>query len=357
MNKKLTRRDWLIGAGMTAIATGCSGTGEQAQAAKGEPSKAETPKAETPDKQTATEASNEAPDLNGVSILITGCSSGFGRLGAEYYARQGAKVFATMRNLPRPEGTELEALAKSNNLDITVIEIDVTNDAQIKAGVAKAERLAGGKIDVLINNAGISYGGPIEVQDMEATHHLFDTNVYGPHRMARAVLPAMRKAKSGYIVNVSSQLGRLIIPGFAMYSPTKFALEAMSEQMAFELVQHGIEVSIVEPGGYPTDIWENSQANSRILKARLNDDLLKAYPRMTAGMGAGTGGGGGDTDPMDIPRATAAMIAMKPGTRPLRKEVHPGLKPQIPVNEISAKQQLAWLGESPYGPAMKAVLD
>ncbi len=354
MAQQLNRRDWLIGAGLTAIAAGCSGTGEQAKA---NPSNSDAAAADSPGPQADAERSNDSPDLSGVSILITGSSSGFGRLGAEYYARQGAKVFASMRNLPRPEATALEALAKSENLDITVIEIDVTKDALVKAGVAKAEKLAGGKIDVLINNAGISYGGPIEVQDMEATQHIFDTNVYGPHRMARAVLPAMRKAKSGYIVNVSSQLGRLIIPGFAMYSPTKFALEAMSEQMAFELVQHGIEVSIVEPGGYPTNIWENSQANSGKLKARLSEDLLQAYPRMTAGMGDGTGGGGGETDPMDIPRATAAMIAMKPGTRPLRKEVHPGLKPQIQVNEVSAKQQLAWLGESPYGPAMKAVLD
>jgi len=126
--------------------------------------------------------------------------------------------------------------------------------------------------------------------------------------------------------------------------------------MAYELVPHNIEVSLVQPGGYPTKIWENSQTNSKNLRSRLTDDHLKAYPQ-TAGLGAGSGGSGSETDPMDIPRATAAMIAMKPGTRPLRKPVHPGMKPQIPVNEVSAKQQLAWLGESPYGPAMKAVLD
>lgn len=349
MSKILNRRDWLIGAGLTAMAAGCSAGSNATEASS---AAAETPAPQAPE----TKTEQTPPDLSGVSILITGSSSGFGRLGAEHYARLGAKVFATMRNLPRPEAAELEALAKTDNLDITVIEIDVTNDLQIKAGVAKAEKMAGGALDVLINNAGISYGGPIEVQDMDATRHIFDTNVYGPHRMSRAALPAMRKAGGGYIVNVSSQLGKLIIPGFAMYSPTKFALEAMSEQMAYELVPHNIEVSIVQPGGYPTKIWANSQANSRSLRERLTDENIKTYPQ-TTGLGASNGGGGGETDPMDIPRATAAMIAMKPGTRPLRKPVHPGMKPQIPVNDVSAKQQLAWLGESPFGPAMKAVLD
>ena len=116
-------------------------------------------------------------DLTGVSILITGCSSGFGRLGAEHYARLGAKVFATMRNLPRPEAAELEALAKSDSLDITVLEIDVTKDEQVTAGVEAAIKAAGGKLDVLINNAGMSIAGPIEAQDMEATSLIFDLSL------------------------------------------------------------------------------------------------------------------------------------------------------------------------------------
>jgi len=225
---KLNRRNLLLGASVSAAvyAAACS---------------------------SRTTASAEEPvDLTGVSILITGCSSGFGRLGAEHYARLGAKVFATMRNLPRPEAAELEALAASEGLDIAVLEIDVTKDDQVENGVAAALQAAGGKIDVLINNAGMSVAGPIEVQDMEATQLIFDTNVFGPHRMSKAVLPSMRAAKSGYIFNVSSQLGRIVIPGFGQYSPTKFALEAMSEQMAYEVASHGIDVTIIQPGGYPT---------------------------------------------------------------------------------------------------------
>ena len=113
-------------------------------------------------------------ELSGKSILITGCSSGFGRLGAEHYARLGARVFATMRNLPRPEAEELIKLAREENLDLHVIEIDVLSDDQVAAGVAEAERINGGPIDVLINNAGIGISGPVwrlsisELQDKQA---------------------------------------------------------------------------------------------------------------------------------------------------------------------------------------------
>lgn len=296
-------------------------------------------------------------DLGGTSILITGCSSGFGRLGAEHYARLGAKVFATMRNLPRPEATALEALAKDENLDITVTEIDVTKDDQVDAAVAQALALAGGKIDVLINNAGIAISGPIEAQDMAATQHIFDTNVFGAHRMSRAVLPAMRAAKSGQIFNVTSQLGRVIIPGFGQYSPTKFALEAMSEQMAYEVSSHGIEVTIIQPGGYPTQIWAKQVAPSTALKNRLPEDILSAYPMLTAGMDTEREGGGGTSDPMDIPHAIAKTIAMPKGSRPLRIALHPEARPQEMINTVSAKTQLAVLGNSPFGPSVKAVLD
>lgn len=296
-----------------------------------------------------------APDLSGKSILITGASSGFGRLGAEYYARQGAKVFATMRNVPRAEADELRDLASAESLDISIVEIDVTSDSQTEAGVAEVLAANEGKLDVLINNAGISVGGPIEVQDMVATQLIFDTNVYGCQRMARAALPSMRANGSGQIFNISSQLGRLIIPGFGMYSATKFAVEAMSEQMAYELVQHGVDVTIIQPGGYPTNIWANNNTNSAALLSRSSEDLIGSYPALTAGMGERSGGG--STDPMDVPRAIAEIIAMPKGTRPLRKAVHPEARPQEALNDAAAEAQLALLGGSQLGPWVKDVLE
>ena len=129
-----------------------------------------------------------APDLSGKAILITGTSSGFGRLASEHFARLGATVFATMRNLPRPEAEELRQLATDDKLDIRVRQLDVLDDAEVVATVAAAEQEIGRGLDVLVNNAGIGITGPIEVQDMEATRLAFDTNVLGYHRLARAVL-------------------------------------------------------------------------------------------------------------------------------------------------------------------------
>lgn len=297
-----------------------------------------------------------ALNLKGKSILITGSSSGFGYAGALHYARAGATVIASMRNLPRAEADKLKAEGKKENLDITVIEIDVTSDEQVAKGVAEAERIAGGALDALINNAGIGLTGPVEMQDMAATQLMFDTNVYGCHRMARAVLPAMRKTKRGQIFNISSQLGRVIVPGGGHYSATKFALEAMSEQMAYELAPHGVEVSIIQPGGYPTDVWRNRNRYTSELLARADDERKAAYAMFTSRMGT-EDGSGRSADIFDVPRAIAEIMAMPPGSRPLRRAVHPGAKPQEAINKVSADTQLAWLGNSPYGPLIKAVHD
>ena len=296
----------------------------------------------------------QEPQLTGKVILITGASSGFGYVGALHYARRGAKVIASMRGLPRREATQLLEEAKKEELDIQVTEIDVTSDASVASGVEEALKLGGGRIDVLVNNAGIGITGPVEVQDMAATQLMFDTNVFGCHRMVRAVLPAMRDQKSGQIFQMSSQLGRVIIPGGGQYSATKFALEAMGEQLAYELVPLGIDVTIIQPGGYPTRIWANRNALNVALMERTDPALLATYGALTAGMGRDTSAAN-SADPLDIPRAIAEIIALPPGQRPLRRAVHPGNKPQEPINKVSADVQVAWLGNSPFGPLVKAV--
>ena len=302
---------------------------------------------------TAACAKADAGSLAGKSILITGCSSGFGYLGALHYAKLGAKVIASMRKLPRDAATRLAEAGKG--LDLHIVEIDVLDDEQVAEGVGRAEEIAGGGLDVLVNNAGIGTGLPVELQDMEATRLIFDTNVFGYQRMARAVLPGMRKRKGGQIFAVSSQLGRVIAPGYGLYSATKFAVEAQAEQMAYELAPHGIEVTIIQPGGYPTDIWRNSNDNTKALLARLDDEQKAAYPAFVA-QAMQTGGGRG-TDPMDIPRAIADIVAMPAGTRPLRRPVHPRNIPQTEINRVSAEAQLALFAGSPFEPIARAVLD
>jgi len=297
------------------------------------------------------------PDASfkGKSVLITGCSSGFGRLTAELLARQGAQVFATMRALPRPEAESLRVLALNERLDLHVIAIDVTSDEQVINGVAEAEMIAGGPIDVLVNNAGIGITSPVEVQDMEATRQMFETNVFGPHRMARAVLPGMRAKGAGQIIQISSQLGRVIAPYSGHYSATKFALESMSEQLAYELVPHNIDVTIIEPGGYPTKVWVNRNAYSSALKARAAAVHTDGYPLQVARMGT-EDGSGRSNDPADVAKAIAGLIAQPPGTRPLRLPVSPGNKPQVPINDVTSRVQTEWLGASPaVGPLIRAV--
>lgn len=300
-----------------------------------------------------------APDLSGKSVLITGSSSGFGRLSALHFARSGATVIASMRNLnkgKRPEAAELLDAASAEKLKLSVVEIDVTKPAEIASGVAQAEKTAGGALDVLLNNAGIGGAAPVELYDHAQTMRHFDVNLFGYQRMARAVLPKMRARGQGLLVQVSSQLGRIVLPNIGIYCSTKFALEAMFEAMAYELAPFGVDATIIQPGGYPTKIWENG--------ARYLDDLLasadaerKAAYEAHLKLAEGFFGGGGTTDPMDVPRAIADIIALPPGKRPLRRPVHPNTQATDALNAAHAQVQASVMGRGPYKAWHDAVVD
>ena len=295
------------------------------------------------------EGSAAAPDLSGRSVLITGASSGFGRLSALHLARSGATVVASMRNLDkgrRPDAVELLDIASGEKLKLTVAEIDVTAEAQIAAGVAQAEAAAGGALDVLLNNAGIGIAGPVELHDHAQAMRQFDVNLFGYHRMARAVLPKMRAKGQGLLVQVSSQLGRIVLPNIGMYCATKHALEAMFEAMAYELAPFGVDVTIVQPGGYPTKIWDNGARYMNDLLAGADDARKAAYAgHLELAQGFF---GGGSTDPMDVPRAIAEIIAMPPGKRPLRRPVHPNTQATDALNAAHAEVQATVMARGPY---------
>ncbi len=233
-------------------------------------------------------------------------------LARSIHARLGAKVIATMRNVPRPEAETLAAEALKDKLDLHIVEIDVTDDASVKAGTARALELAGGRIDTLVNNAGIGITGPVEVQDMEATRLIFETNVIGIQRMLLALLPQMRarETRADFQCLVAARPGDR--PGGGHYSATKFAVEALSEQLAYELVPHGIEVTVIQPGGYPTRVWQNRNIYTGALKDRSDAALLAAYQPFTKGMGS-EDGSGRSADPADVPRAIAEIMAMPAG--------------------------------------------
>ena len=177
--------------------------------------------------------------------LITGCSTGIGRAAALELTKRGYDVIATAR---RPETLDdLEVAAK--------LALDVTNDESIATCVGAA-----GEIDVLVNNAGIGIHGPIEKTPLDDFQAILDTNVLGVIRMIKAVAPQMRERGSGVIVNVSSIAGRVSAPLGGLYSASKYAVEALSEALHYEVGHFGVRVAIVEPGGFDTNFGDNRRA-------------------------------------------------------------------------------------------------
>jgi len=188
-------------------------------------------------------------------VLITGCSSGFGLEAALAFARRGDTVIATMRNLAKAE--TLQRRAESEGLTIDLQELDVTDDASIRNACAAIDEQHGA-VDVLVNNAGVGYAGPIETIALERARALMETNFWGAMNMARALLPGMRDQRSGAIINVSSLQG--LIPGTmyaGMYSASKHALNALSEALSGELEPYGVRVVCIEPGFFATEISNN----------------------------------------------------------------------------------------------------
>ena len=180
-------------------------------------------------------------------ILITGVSSGFGRAFAEAALAEGHTVVGTVRN----ENAQKEFATIEPQRAKSLI-LDVTNFAAIDSSISKIEREIG-PIDVLVNNAGYGHEGIFEESPLEDMRHQFDVNVFGAVAMMRAVLPAMRKRRSGHIINITSMGGYITMPGIAYYCGSKFALEGISETLAKEVKGLGIYVTAIAPGSFRTD--------------------------------------------------------------------------------------------------------
>jgi len=213
-------------------------------------------------------------------VLITGCSSGFGKLAALQFARKGDHVFASMRNTSK--AGDLEQAKRAEKLQLDVVQLDVT-DEQSVANAVRQVIDAAGRIDVLVNNAGIGAHGPLEETDDAELREVFNTNFFGAMNVIRHVVPKMREQHSGTIVNVSSLAGRVPPPFTGAYSASKFALEAASESLHFELHPFGIRVVLIEPGGFETNIEQNRRVARRFtegspyleLEARFTQSLQK----------------------------------------------------------------------------------
>lgn len=187
--------------------------------------------------------------------LITGTSSGIGYQAALALAREGYHVAATMRNLAARDRL-LNAAQQMGVADrLEVYRLDVT-DAEAATRVVAAVTDRWGRIDLLVNNAGMAVGGFVEEVDLEAWQEQFAVNVWGLLAVTKAVLPVMRRQKSGRIINISSVAGRFGFPALAPYAASKFAVEGLSEALRLELLPFGIQVVLIEPGAFRTAIWE-----------------------------------------------------------------------------------------------------
>jgi NAD(P)-dependent dehydrogenase (short-subunit alcohol dehydrogenase family) len=279
-------------------------------------------------------------------ILITGASTGFGRAAAETLAARGYTVLASMRdsngkNAPHREA--LRSLASRERWALHVVDLDVTQDASVNGAIQEVLTKFG-HIDVVINNAGVAALGVTEAYTTEQFQQLFNVNVFGVVRVNRAVIPSMRRQRSGLLIHVSSGAGRATIPYMAAYCASKFALEALADAYRFELSPFGIDSVVVEPGIHRTPILENFA--SPLDQARVTDygSLAECGARVkgvfdAANCASETPGAEGVVD------AFVNLIEMPAGERPFRTVPTPALQPLLdPYNALAAEMRQAVAG-------------
>jgi NAD(P)-dependent dehydrogenase (short-subunit alcohol dehydrogenase family) len=249
-------------------------------------------------------------------VLITGCSSGFGRITAQTLARAKCRVFAGMRDLQGRNASnarEVQALAEKESLSLSPIELDVNDDASVDRAVAEVIQGAG-RIDVLVNNAGLTVRGLVEAVTIEQMRRIFETNVFAVQRMNRAVLPHMRKRGSGLLIHVSSQGGRVVLPGLGMYCASKAALEALVESYHYELAGQGIDSILVQPGAYATAIGQNADKAADEARETSYGPASEIPKTLMANLGK-------RQDPQQVADAILRLIEIPAGKRPLRTDV------------------------------------
>jgi NAD(P)-dependent dehydrogenase (short-subunit alcohol dehydrogenase family) len=198
---------------------------------------------------------SSSPNNQQLSVaVVTGSSSGIGLAASLALAKNGYVTYATMRNLAKQDS--IQSVAEKEHLSIRTVQLDVTDENSVKNAI-QSILSESGRIDLLVNNAGYGMTGAFEDIGMDEIKSLYETNVFEVIRVTQAVLPIMRKQGSGRIINISSGAGRIGYPGGSAYVSSKFALEGLSESMAFEVEQFGIKTVLVEPGFIRTNFAEN----------------------------------------------------------------------------------------------------
>ncbi|MBZ5661376.1 MAG: SDR family oxidoreductase [Acidobacteriia bacterium] len=250
------------------------------------------------------------------AVLITGCSTGFGRVTAMTLARAKCRVFAGMRDIRGRNAAnagEVRAHAEKESLPLSVVELDVNDDGSVERAVAEVIHAAG-HIDVLVNNAGLTVRGLVEAVTLEQMRRIFETNVFAVQRMNRAVLPHMRRRGSGLLIHISSQAGRVVLPGLGMYSASKAALEALVESYHYELAGQGIDSILVQPGAFATAIGQNADKAADEAREASYGPGSEIPKTLMANLGT-------RQDPQQVADAILRLIESPAGKRPLRTDV------------------------------------
>jgi NAD(P)-dependent dehydrogenase (short-subunit alcohol dehydrogenase family) len=267
------------------------------------------------------------------AILITGASTGFGRDTAETLARAGYTVFASMRDPQVKNREHAQTLRKQG---IEVIELDVSSDDSVDRAV-KDVLVRAPRIDVLVNNAGIASAGVTEAFTPDQAKVVFNTNVVGLLRTIRSVLPAMRRQGDGLIINIGSILGRVTFPFFGIYGASKFAVEALTDSLRYEVSQLGIEVALVQPSAYPTPMYASIQQPADTDRAAAYGSLGEIPGTMFKHFIA-TFQAADAPNPHDVAEAIAKLVGLPKGSRPARTVVGAAFGSDT-VNEQTAPVQ------------------
>jgi NAD(P)-dependent dehydrogenase (short-subunit alcohol dehydrogenase family) len=216
--------------------------------------------------------------------VVTGSSSGIGLETSLTLARNGFYTYATMHKVEEEKAKPITDAAKNENLKLRLIELDVDNDKSITNAIDTIvdERK---RVDVLVNNAGYALGGPLEETSINEIKAQFETNFFGAIRAIQAVVPVMRKQRTGKIVNITSMGGRIAIPLSSPYHGSKFALEGLSESIQYELEPFGIKIILIEPGAVRSNFWKNikiakSSSNTNSPYTQFGNQIMKVFKEM-----------------------------------------------------------------------------
>ena len=248
------------------------------------------------------------------TILITGASNGFGRDMAETLAADAHKVYAGVRDLAGRNSAAAEALRGKG---VEMLELDVAIDADVQNGIKSLLARSGGKLDVVINNAGVFSTGVSESFTTGQLRDLFEVNVIGVQRLMRATLPTLRAQHDGLVINIGSILGRVTFPFVGLYGASKYAVEALTDSYRYELSQLGIDVVLVQPSAYPTNLFAAGQKPGDAQTGAAYGEIGTIPGKMLEtfmGIFAGTNA----PNPHDVAEAVAKLVATPKGQRPDR---------------------------------------